>query len=151
MRFNIGNKTVKARKYSTFQKKLSITKETELNGPSEFLPANKEIPLLSVQFTQLSAGDKVEIEASAGWTAGFPCEPANLTLTLRRNNDTIVAQTTQTTQDLQRQTTATITGSETLTENLEVARYTLFASTDQADRIRMSGMFSLRGIVRLVL
>lgn len=150
MRFNIGNKTVNARKYSTFQKKLSITKEAELNGPSDVLPANQEIPLLSIQFTQLSEGDKVEIEASAGWTAGFPCEPANLTLTIRRNNDTVIAQATQTTQDLQMQNTATITGSETLTEGLVVARYTLYASTDQADRIRMSGKFSLRGIVRLV-
>ncbi|UZJ78011.1 hypothetical protein [Fictibacillus sp. KU28468] len=149
MKFNFGNGKTDAKKHSTFQKKLSINKEMNLNSPSDFLPANEEVPLLYVQFTQLSKGDKVEITASAGWTAGFPCEPAEITLTVRRNQEVVVAQNSLTTQDLQQQNTATVTGSEELTENLEVARYTLYASTEQAGRIRMSDSFKLLAIVRL--
>ncbi|MGG1575742.1 hypothetical protein [Fictibacillus sp. NRS-1165] len=149
MKFNFGDRTTDAKKYSTFQKKLSINKEADLNSPSDFLPDNEEVPLLYVQFIQLSKGDRVEINASAGWTAGFPCESATITLTVRRNQEAVIAQSSQTTQDLQQQSTATVTGSEELTENVEVARYTLYASTEQAGRIRMSGSFSLLAVVRL--
>ncbi|KSU84252.1 MULTISPECIES: hypothetical protein [Fictibacillus] len=149
MKFKFGNSTTDAKRYSTFQKKLAITKEADLNSPSDFLPPNQEIPLLSVHFTQLSKGNKVEIEASAGWTAGFPCEPATIKLTIRRNPDILVAETEDSTQDLQMQKTTALTGSETLSDNAELAIYTLYASTEQAQRIRMSGSFRLRAVVRL--
>ncbi|MDN4524428.1 hypothetical protein [Fictibacillus fluitans] len=149
MKFTFGNKTTDAKRYSTFQKKLAITKEAELNSPSDILPPNEEIPLLSLYFTQLSKGDKVEIEASAGWTAGFPCEPAAIKLTVRRNPDILVTEAEESTQDLQMQKTTTLTGFETLSDNVELALYTLYASTLQAQRIRMSGSFRLRAVVRL--
>ncbi|EIT85710.1 hypothetical protein A374_07744 [Fictibacillus macauensis ZFHKF-1] len=147
MNLYFGNAKTIAKSGSALYPKLQVTKDAELNRPSDWLPAHVEVPLLTVHFTRLAPGNVAEGEGSIGYESRGD-SPTNLTLSIRRDPSIKVASHTLSIDNQQKKLTS-VTGSEWLEDGAALAVYRLYASTTVPNTVRLLGPVHFTIIIRL--